>query len=156
MSRFWKTKNFHNFFWLSPFFMSVTLPEQQNPQNLRAWCSNQSPQNKWTQKSEVRGQRVLTHCQQWQVLGPWWGLVNTCLVNTCLVNTSWVNTSLVNTVLVNTGLVNTSLVNTGLVNTSLVNTSLVNTSLWRGITIQTYNCCLHSMSEKTGNWTRQD
>ena len=32
-----KTKNIHNFLLGSPFFLSVTLPEHQNPQNLRAW-----------------------------------------------------------------------------------------------------------------------
>ena len=31
-----KNQKYSLFFWLSPFFISVTLPEQQNPQNLRA------------------------------------------------------------------------------------------------------------------------
>ena len=32
-----KNQNIHNFLLRSPFFMSVTLPEQQNSQNLIAW-----------------------------------------------------------------------------------------------------------------------
>ena len=37
-----KNKKYSQFFLLSPFFMSVTLPEQQNPRNLRALYTKRS------------------------------------------------------------------------------------------------------------------